>query len=176
MISNEYKYDDYIVELLDNHNKKINIKVKKDDNSNIQYETEISLKNFNNSNNCNDNYENIISYLNHNEIQPQKKSKPNLPTVFGNPGIKFKFEKKIVFEYNHGYLAMNFGKINLGNNTFNSDFVIYLDEINKSIELHKEIELYKEIINYLCESPEIVEKLKNSKYYLTTMNENKIDS
>ena len=55
-----------------------------------------------------------------------------------------------------GFLEMKFGKVN-NNETFYTDFIIYLDEvnnINESIELNKIINRQKEIINYLCESPE----------------------
>lgn len=171
----EYKHGNYTTKVLYNDNEKINIRVS-NTNSRIEYKTEISLKNFNNSNNINNNLDIILSYLSESysdnildEEPLQKKSKTELPlSAFGMAFLKL--TKKIILIHEPGFLVMKFQKIER-NDTFISDFIIYLDEdnnINESTKLNKQ----QEIIDYLCKFPEIVEKLKNSKYSILFENIN----
>jgi len=177
----EYKHGNYTTKVLYNNNEKLNIRVS-NANSHIEYKTEISLKNFNNSNDANNNLDIILTYLSEcysdnilDEEPLSKKSKTHLSsssiTPFGNSLI---LKKKIILLHEPGFLVMKFGKVER-NETFISDFIIYLDEvnnINESIELNKIINRQQEVIDYLCEFPEIAEKLKNSKYSILFENMN----
>jgi hypothetical protein len=183
----EYKNGNYTIKLLYNDNEKINIRVS-NTNSRIEYKTEISLKNFNNSNNINNNLDTILNYLNEcytdnilDKEPVQKKSKTNTYSPLFNTGsvlrnseVCSKLKKKIFLTHEPGFLVMKFGKIEK-NDTFITDFIIYLDEvnnINESNELNKIINRQQEIIDYLCEFPEIIEKLKISKYSVLFENMN----
>lgn len=172
----EYKHGNYTTKVLYNDNEKINIRVS-NTNSRIEYKTEISLKNFNNSNNINNNLDIILSYLSESytdnildEEPLQKKSKTELPlSAFGMASLKL--TKKIFLTHEPGFLVMKFGKIER-NDTFSSDFIIYLDEVINNLNESSELNKQQEIIDYLCKFPEIVEKLKNSKYSILFENIN----